>query len=58
MKSDKENALSVRLTAKSSYPQQQPITLFMIVSELESDLIKLRSRFVRAIIKVFGINQK
>jgi hypothetical protein len=38
---------------------QPPLTtLYMIVSELENDLIKTRSRFVRAIIKVFGTRPK
>lgn len=35
--------------------QPPPITLSMIATELESDLMKLRSRFARATIKGYGI---
>jgi hypothetical protein len=38
--------------------QQQPITLYMIATELENDLTALRSRFVKAITKVFGTIRK
>jgi len=58
MKSESENASSAKPSKKSSYPQQQRITLYMIALELENDLMKLRSRFAKVITKVFGINQK
>lgn len=35
--------------------QPPPITLSMIATELESDLMKLRSRFAKATIKGYGI---
>jgi len=39
---------------KSKDHQQQPITLYMIATELENDLMKLRSRFVKGITRVYG----
>jgi len=58
MKYDKENASSARPTENRSYPRPQPITLYMIASELERDWTKLQSHFAKAITKVFGINRK
>ena len=58
MKSDSANASSAKPTANRSYPRPQPITLSMIGMELERDWTKLQSRFVKAIIKVFGIKAK
>ena len=58
MQLEKDDVSSVkRLTSRNSR-QQPPITLYMIVSELESDLMKLRSHFAKVITKVFGINRK
>ena len=58
MKSDRENALSAKTSVNPNSHQRQPITLYMIALELENDLMKLRSRFVKVITKVFGINRK
>jgi len=55
MKSDKENASSVRPTAKSKCHPRQPITLSMIALELENDLTEIRSHFARIITKVCSI---
>jgi hypothetical protein len=54
----KNLAVFVASLGKSSNHQQQPITLYMIAMELENDLTALRSRFARAITKVFGIIRK
>jgi hypothetical protein len=57
-KSVKNHALSAENLVITKPHQPQRITLSMIATELENDLTDLRSRFVRAITKVFGINQK
>jgi len=54
----KNLAASAKRSMKSNNHQQQRITLYMIATELENDLIALRSRFVRVITKVFGIRRK
>jgi hypothetical protein len=50
----KNLAAFVASLAKSNDHQRQPITLYMIATELESDLMKLRSRFVKVITRVYG----
>ena len=42
----------------SKEAKPKPTTLSMIVEDLESDLIKLRSRFARAITKVYSTLRK
>jgi hypothetical protein len=51
-------AASAKRSMKSNNHQQQPITLSMIATELENDLIKMRYRFVKVITKVCGIIRK
>jgi hypothetical protein len=58
MRLGKDDASSVKRSTSRNSRQQQPITLYMIVMELENDLMKLRSHFAKVITKVFGISQK
>ena len=48
-------AAFVASLVKSKDRQPPPITLSMIGMELESDLMKLRSRFAKATIRGYGI---
>ena len=50
----KNLAASVASLAKYKDHQRQRITLYMIATELENDLIALQSRFVRGITRVYG----
>jgi hypothetical protein len=50
----KNLAAFVASLAKSKDHQQQPITLYMIATELENDLTALRSRFAKGITRVYG----
>jgi len=50
----KNLAAFVASLEKSKDHQQQPITLYMIATELENDLMILRSRFAKGIIRVYG----
>jgi len=51
----KNLAAFVASLAKYNDHQQQPITLYMIATELENDLTALRSRFAKGITRVYGI---
>lgn len=57
-KSVKNHALFAENLVITKPHRPQRITLSMIATELENDLTDLRSRFVRAITKVFGIKRK
>jgi len=54
-KSESSHVVSVESSAWSSDHPRQRITLSMIATELESDLMKLRSRFAKATIRGYGI---
>ena len=50
----KNLAAFVASLAKSKDHQPPPITLYMIATELENDLMKLQSRFAKGITRVYG----
>jgi hypothetical protein len=54
---DRAASFATRMGKRNDH-QQQPITLYMIATELENDLMKLQSRFARVITKVFGTIRK